>query len=204
MCHTIRQAGHVQVFHWISPNSRYNETIAQVNGKPWHQIGGRPWHDPADPPGGTCSQGHDLSDPTAKTKEKLVQPGQKVLIFFDEDVAYDYQAATRENPDPEELRKARRHGEICRRLSVTPHKWQALLSSLSNVPDEVLRVVLLPLGRWTLDAVQFTNRRLLQLITERMSDVCSREIKATSFRAPSRRITLTEAGSFKSSVGRSD
>ncbi|KAH7698536.1 hypothetical protein AAVH_34369, partial [Aphelenchoides avenae] len=53
------------------------------------------------------------------------------------------------------------------------------------LPSEVLRDVLLPLNRWKLDGVQFTNRHFLRLITERMTDVCLREIKAASFRAPS-------------------
>lgn len=48
---------------------------------------------------------------------------------------------------------------------------------MSSVPSEVLRDVLLALDRWTLDAVQFTNQRFLRLITERMSDVCLRQVR---------------------------
>ncbi|KAH7714708.1 hypothetical protein AAVH_17907 [Aphelenchoides avenae] len=54
---------------------------------------------------------------------------------------------------------------------------------MSSVPSEVLRDVLLPLNRKKLDVVQFTNRRFLRLILERMADVCLRQIKAASFRA---------------------
>ncbi|KAH7702840.1 hypothetical protein AAVH_29996, partial [Aphelenchoides avenae] len=48
--------------------------------------------------------------------------------------------------------------------------------AMSSVPGEVLRDVLLPLDRWTLDGVQFTNRRFLRLIKERMPDVCLRQV----------------------------
>lgn len=51
---------------------------------------------------------------------------------------------------------------------------------MSSMPSEVLRDVLLPLDRWILDDLQFTNRRFLRLITERMSDVCLREIRYAS------------------------
>lgn len=54
---------------------------------------------------------------------------------------------------------------------------------MSSVPREVLRDVLHPLNRRTLDAVQFTNRRFLQTILEQMSDVCLRQIVAASFKA---------------------
>ncbi|KAH7722967.1 hypothetical protein AAVH_09437 [Aphelenchoides avenae] len=52
---------------------------------------------------------------------------------------------------------------------------------MSSVPREVLRDVLQPLDRWTLDDVQFSNRRFLQLVLERMSDVCFREIDSAGF-----------------------
>ncbi|KAH7708166.1 hypothetical protein AAVH_24594 [Aphelenchoides avenae] len=55
---------------------------------------------------------------------------------------------------------------------------------MSSLPSEVLEDVLQPLDRWTLDDVQFTNRRLLQLIMERMSDVCLRQLYTASFSAP--------------------
>jgi hypothetical protein len=55
---------------------------------------------------------------------------------------------------------------------------------MSSLPSEVLRDALLPLNRWTLDDVQFTNRRFLRLILERMSDVCLRDINEASFQAP--------------------
>ncbi|KAH7708161.1 hypothetical protein AAVH_24589 [Aphelenchoides avenae] len=47
---------------------------------------------------------------------------------------------------------------------------------MSSVPSEVLEDVLQPLDRWTLDGVQFTNRRFLRLIAERMTDVCLRQL----------------------------
>lgn len=56
---------------------------------------------------------------------------------------------------------------------------------MASVPNEILKDVLLPLDRWTLDAAQFTDGRFLQLITERMSDVCLRQIKTADFQAPS-------------------
>ncbi|KAH7697353.1 hypothetical protein AAVH_35565 [Aphelenchoides avenae] len=55
---------------------------------------------------------------------------------------------------------------------------------MSSVPNEVLRDVLLPLDRWTLDDVQFTNGRFLRLITEHMSDVCLRQVNSAGFLAP--------------------
>ncbi|KAH7714717.1 hypothetical protein AAVH_17916 [Aphelenchoides avenae] len=55
---------------------------------------------------------------------------------------------------------------------------------MSSLPGEVLEDVLQPLDRWTLDDVQFTNGRFLQLIMERMSDVCLRQLYTASFRAP--------------------
>ncbi|KAH7723029.1 hypothetical protein AAVH_09502 [Aphelenchoides avenae] len=55
---------------------------------------------------------------------------------------------------------------------------------MSSVPSEVLRDVLRPLDRWTLDDVQFTDRRFLRLITERMSDVCRRQVNSAHFDAP--------------------
>ncbi|KAH7723016.1 hypothetical protein AAVH_09488 [Aphelenchoides avenae] len=57
---------------------------------------------------------------------------------------------------------------------------------MSSLPREVLEDVLLPLDRWTLDNVQFTDRRFLHLIAERMSVVCLRQIAYASFQAPSR------------------
>ncbi|KAH7725616.1 hypothetical protein AAVH_06796 [Aphelenchoides avenae] len=51
---------------------------------------------------------------------------------------------------------------------------------MSSVPCEVLRDVLQPLNRWTLDGVQLTDRRLLRLITKRMSDVCLRHVRFAS------------------------
>ncbi|KAH7710431.1 hypothetical protein AAVH_22281 [Aphelenchoides avenae] len=53
---------------------------------------------------------------------------------------------------------------------------------MSSVPSEVLRDVLLPLDRWTLDGVQFTDRRFLRLIMERISDVCLRRVYHANFR----------------------
>ncbi|KAH7714714.1 hypothetical protein AAVH_17913 [Aphelenchoides avenae] len=47
---------------------------------------------------------------------------------------------------------------------------------MASVPGEVLEDVLQPLDRWTLDAVQFTNRRFLRLIAERMKEVCLRQL----------------------------
>lgn len=55
---------------------------------------------------------------------------------------------------------------------------------MSSVPSEVLRDILLPLDRWTLDNVQLTNRRFLRLILERMSAVCLREIETVIFEPP--------------------
>ncbi|KAH7723017.1 hypothetical protein AAVH_09489 [Aphelenchoides avenae] len=55
---------------------------------------------------------------------------------------------------------------------------------MSSVPGEVLRDILLPLDRWTLDDVQFTDGRFLQLITERMSDVCLRQVNYADFSTP--------------------
>ncbi|KAH7708165.1 hypothetical protein AAVH_24593 [Aphelenchoides avenae] len=55
---------------------------------------------------------------------------------------------------------------------------------MSSLPSEVLEDVLQPLDRWTLDGVQFTNRRFLQVIMERVSNVCLRAIHNASFRAP--------------------
>lgn len=55
---------------------------------------------------------------------------------------------------------------------------------MSSAPSEVLRDVLLPLNRWTLDNVQFTSRRFLRLITERISDVCLRWKRYAIFRVP--------------------
>ncbi|KAH7673230.1 hypothetical protein AAVH_42290 [Aphelenchoides avenae] len=58
--------------------------------------------------------------------------------------------------------------------------------ALPSVPGEVLRDILLPLNRWTLDDVQFTCRRFLRLITERMSDVCLRRVTNATFNASHR------------------
>lgn len=55
---------------------------------------------------------------------------------------------------------------------------------MSSLPSEVLQDVLRPLDRWTLDNVQFSSRRFLQLIIEYMSDVCLRQIHLASFHAP--------------------
>ncbi|KAH7708158.1 hypothetical protein AAVH_24586 [Aphelenchoides avenae] len=55
---------------------------------------------------------------------------------------------------------------------------------MSSIPSEVLQDVLQPLDRWTLDGVQFTNRRFLQLIMERMTDVCLRQINLAAFQMP--------------------
>ncbi|KAH7723028.1 hypothetical protein AAVH_09501 [Aphelenchoides avenae] len=55
---------------------------------------------------------------------------------------------------------------------------------MSSVPSEVLRDVLLPLDRWTLDDVQFIDRRFLRVIIDRMSDVCLRQISSAHFDAP--------------------
>ena len=49
--------------------------------------------------------------------------------------------------------------------------------AMSSLPCEVIVDTLIPLSRWTLDAVQSTNRRFRRLIDERMSDVCLREIR---------------------------
>lgn len=66
---------------------------------------------------------------------------------------------------------------------------------MSSVPSEILLDVLLPLDRWTLDAAQFTDGRFLQLVMERMSDVCLRKINFALFQ------TLTGI-SFISAEGR--
>ncbi|KAH7723031.1 hypothetical protein AAVH_09504 [Aphelenchoides avenae] len=58
---------------------------------------------------------------------------------------------------------------------------------MSSVPSEVLRDVLLPLDRWTLDDVQFTNGRFLRLITEHMSDVCLRPVNSAGLRPPKKK-----------------
>ncbi|KAH7723018.1 hypothetical protein AAVH_09490 [Aphelenchoides avenae] len=63
---------------------------------------------------------------------------------------------------------------------------------MSSLPSEVLEDVLLPLHRWTLDDVQFTDRRFLRLILERMSDVCLRQIESAHFDAPN----ANAAGSY--------
>ncbi|KAH7695654.1 hypothetical protein AAVH_14524 [Aphelenchoides avenae] len=55
--------------------------------------------------------------------------------------------------------------------------------ALPSVPGEVFQDIMLPLDRWTLDAVQFACRRFLRLITERMSDICLRRIEDASFHA---------------------
>lgn len=54
---------------------------------------------------------------------------------------------------------------------------------MSSLPGEVLRDVLQPLDRWTLDDVQFTDHRFLQLIMLHMSDVCLRQIHFADFNA---------------------
>ncbi|KAH7696375.1 hypothetical protein AAVH_36556, partial [Aphelenchoides avenae] len=55
---------------------------------------------------------------------------------------------------------------------------------MSSLPNEVLEDVLRPLDRWTLDVVQFTNRRILQVIMQKLSDLCLRDIDHASFYAP--------------------
>lgn len=55
---------------------------------------------------------------------------------------------------------------------------------MSSLPNEVLRDVLLPVDRWTLDDIQFTNRRFRQLIMSRIADVCLRQITSASFFGP--------------------
>ncbi|KAH7695745.1 hypothetical protein AAVH_37193, partial [Aphelenchoides avenae] len=55
--------------------------------------------------------------------------------------------------------------------------------ALPSVPGEVLRDILLPLDRWTLDDAQFTCRRFLRLITERMWEVCLRKVYRAAFSA---------------------
>lgn len=60
--------------------------------------------------------------------------------------------------------------------------------AMSSLPNEVLEHVLHPLDRWTLDAAQFTNRRFLQLIMKRMSDLYLRKIEFANF-------TVTNASS---------
>ncbi|KAH7693168.1 hypothetical protein AAVH_39803 [Aphelenchoides avenae] len=55
---------------------------------------------------------------------------------------------------------------------------------MSSVPSEILEDVLMPLDRWTLDDAQFTDGRFMQLITERMSNVCLRKINFALFKAP--------------------
>lgn len=57
---------------------------------------------------------------------------------------------------------------------------------MSSLPKEVLEDVLQLQDRWTLDDVQFTNRRFLRLIMERMTDVCLRQIDSATFEAPSK------------------
>ncbi|KAH7714720.1 hypothetical protein AAVH_17919 [Aphelenchoides avenae] len=52
---------------------------------------------------------------------------------------------------------------------------------MSSLANEVLEDVLKPLDRCSLDGVQFTNRRFLQLILERMADVCLRDIDSATF-----------------------
>ncbi|KAH7722963.1 hypothetical protein AAVH_09433 [Aphelenchoides avenae] len=52
---------------------------------------------------------------------------------------------------------------------------------MSSLPSEVLEDVLQPLDRWTLDTVQFTDGRFLQLILERMTNVCLRQVHRASF-----------------------
>ncbi|KAH7725295.1 hypothetical protein AAVH_07088 [Aphelenchoides avenae] len=55
---------------------------------------------------------------------------------------------------------------------------------MSSVPSEILQDVLMPLDRWALDDAQFTDGRFMQLITERMSNVCFRKINFALFKAP--------------------
>lgn len=52
---------------------------------------------------------------------------------------------------------------------------------MSSLPNEILEDVLQPLDRWTLDGVQFADGRFLQLILERMTDVCLRGIDSATF-----------------------
>lgn len=69
-------------------------------------------------------------------------------------------------------------------LHDSPSPQEDVAPALASVPGEVLRDILLPLNRWTLDGVQFTNRRFLQLIMERMTDVCLRQINLAAFQMP--------------------
>ncbi|KAH7693420.1 hypothetical protein AAVH_39544 [Aphelenchoides avenae] len=52
---------------------------------------------------------------------------------------------------------------------------------MSSLASEVLEDVLQPLDRWTLDTVQITDGRFLQLIMERMTNVCLRQLHRASF-----------------------
>lgn len=65
-------------------------------------------------------------------------------------------------------------------------RFRATQAKMSSLPRENLDDILLPLDRWTLDAVQFTNRRFRHLIAEHMSDVCLRNIESADFYAPTK------------------
>ncbi|KAH7708156.1 hypothetical protein AAVH_24584 [Aphelenchoides avenae] len=64
---------------------------------------------------------------------------------------------------------------------------------MSSVPSEALEDILLSLDRWTLDTVQFTSRRFMLLIMDRMLGVCMRQINKATFRAPN---DNTDGGSY--------
>ncbi|KAH7702214.1 hypothetical protein AAVH_30640 [Aphelenchoides avenae] len=73
---------------------------------------------------------------------------------------------------------------------------------MSSLPNEVLEDVLQPLDRWTLDHIQFTNRRFLQLITHQMSDVCLREIHTAIFHASHEGVNTDATAAFIQIGGR--
>lgn len=65
---------------------------------------------------------------------------------------------------------------------------------MSSLPREILVDVLRTLDRWTLDAVQITNRRFLQLIEELLSGVCLREITYAHFSSEEGRSSVSPVG----------
>lgn len=56
-------------------------------------------------------------------------------------------------------------------------------SAMSSMPPENLLDALQPLDRWTLDTVQFSNRRFLELTTNGMPNVSLRQVESADFRA---------------------
>ncbi|KAH7713280.1 hypothetical protein AAVH_19394, partial [Aphelenchoides avenae] len=54
---------------------------------------------------------------------------------------------------------------------------------MSSMPPENLLDALQPLDRWTLDTVQFSNRRFLELTTNGMPNVSLRQVESADFRA---------------------